>query len=45
MFFSSETMGVSESIGGWFIVAAVVLVSFQLKSSLKNDFSRSDGGE
>ena len=45
VFFSSETMGVSESIGGWFIVAAVVLVSFQLKSGLKNDFSRSDGGE
>ena len=43
--FLSEVISVSESMRGWFIVAAVVLVSFQLQSSLKNDFSRSDGGE
>ena len=39
----SEVISVSESMRGWFIVAVVVLVSFQLQSSLKNDFSRSDG--
>ena len=43
--FLSEVISVSESMRGWFIAAAVRLVGFQLKSSLKNEFSRSDGGE